>query len=993
MPEILDQTPDQQSDALAGSGLRTIAKRALPRGAPVEAATAPLQKISTPEEYEALPFGKDFVDPQGNTRTKPWRVETAEDFERVPEGADFTDPQGNVRTKPRYEDVGFTTQTLYDMAVNDRERRKALERSYPGKVREMPSGKLYVEDDGVLRRPKGYLDTESYATAGAKLLASAAPVAGAVAGEIGGGIAGSVVPGPGTLVGAIGGAAAGGAAGQGFNDIVLGLAGVYDRSAGEEAAGLGLAGASAAGGTAVGRVLAGVAPAGKGAVMQGAPRFAADILVGDAPSGIENLEMGLALREKGVLVPASKIYPEAPHLINIQQVFDPAFRTQNPLLQSATKHYETQAASILNRLGVKVEGRISEPTAAPSTREAGEALLAHRLEAQIAADRQVETTLAEYRSSAALSSEARTGQRSAVESAAADARREAQQLVNLGFQDIQKSVDDAMRIARVGHNSGDLWEAVGEKLLKIRQGIAERARVWYAQADSAAGNQRPDISGLPEMAQQFLDQMPETFQAKYPDVAKRIRDFAGVPEIDKNGVLTGNWKQEPIEPTFGQLHELRTYLRSNVNWYDLTPGVRDGAYKFFANRVDAALRAGGTPELELASRMLDATDRWYGEQIRPLQDVRIQAVIKGLESGLPADPKVLFDTVVKEGRSDLTRDIAEKVGPNLWAGVKAADVQSMLDSSRSLVPGKIDGNAFARQVLDRYRSGMLEAVHGKEVTAKLLEQAQRVAMLASKLDIPARPGDTVTDVIARARNAEKLVKAAADKDPLKTLASDMKRIRNEQRQKLAQQRRADPLGFIYEPTVGTSEAVNRILAKEDLMFAAAARFGQDSPEFEMLRQVAAQRVLMGTLQPGKELGKLSPEMQSLLFPGAIGDDLQVLAKEMDFLMSARGVTDTAKSMAAQSKVEHPWSSFLGEGAKYIPKFATFDFAARYGLGKYYKMISTLINNQVLMRFVLRGLKGDEAARALSRAAVQRAMQRGGAVGAAAGEASYEAPRE
>ena len=988
MPDTLEQTPDQQADALAGSGLRTIAKRALPRGAPVEEATKPPPKVNSAEEFEALAPGSDFLTPQGETKTKPWRVETPEDFELVPEGADFQTPKGDIITKPRYEDVGFTAQTLYDMAVNDRERRNALERSYPGKVKEMPSGKLYVDDDGVPRRPKGYLDNPSYVTGGAKLLASAAPVAGSVAGEIAGGIGGSALPGPGTLAGAIGGAAAGGAAGQGFNDIILGLAGVYDRSAGEEAAALGLSAAAGGAGTAAGRTLSSIAPYVKIAAQRGAPVAAAAFFGADK----EGLEQALALREKGVLVPPSTWAKESPHLINIAQVFDPAFRTQKPLLQSATKHYEKSAAALLDRLGIKVEGRVSEPIAAPSTRAAGEALLAHRVEAQAAADRNLETTLAEYRSAAAMGAEAKAGSRKAVESAAASARKEAQQLVDLGFHDIQKSVDDAMRIARVGHNSGDLWEAVGEKLVKIRQGIAERARVWYGQADKAAEGQLPDVTGLPERAQQFLDQMPETFQAKYPDVVKRIRDFAGVQEVDKQGNPTGKWKQEPVQPSFGQLHELRTYLRSNVNWYDLTPGIKDGAYKFFANRVDEALHTGGTPELELAGRLLDATDRWYGEQIRPLQDARIQAVIKGLESGLPADPKVLFDTIVKEGRSDLTRDIAAKVGPNLWAGVKAADVQNMLDNARSLVPGQIDGNAFARQVLDRYRLGMLEAVHGPDVTAKLLEQAQRVAMLSGKLDIPTRPGDTVLDVIARARNAEKIAKAAADKDPLKTLNTEMKRITNEQRKKLAQQRRTDPLGFIYDPTVGTNEAVNKILDKEDLMFAAAAQFRSDSPEFEMIRQVAAQRILMGTLNPGKGLSKLSPEMQSLLFPGAIGDDLHVLAKEMDFLMSARGVEDTAKSMAATTKVEQPWGPLLGAGAKYVPLKGFTEPVPRTILGKWYKMITNLVNEPMLMRFVLRGLKGDEAAREISRAALQRAMQRSvaaGAAGAAGGEAAYQ----
>ena len=57
---------------------------------------------------------------------------------------------------------------------------------------------------------------------------------------------------------------------------------------------------------------------------------------------------------------------------------------------------------------------------------------------------------------------------------------------------------------------------------------------------------------------------------------------------------------------------------------------------------------------------------------------------------MPADPKNLFDTLVKEGRTDLTRKVSELIGKNLWAGVKAADVQQMLEASKSLVPDVIE---------------------------------------------------------------------------------------------------------------------------------------------------------------------------------------------------------------------------------------------------------------------------------------------------------------
>jgi hypothetical protein len=44
-----------------------------------------------------------------------------------------------------------------------------------------------------------------------------------------------------------------------------------------------------------------------------------------------------------------------------------------------------------------------------------------------------------------------------------------------------------------------------------------------------------------------------------------------------------------------------------------------------------------------------------------------------------------------------------------------------------------------------------------------------------------------------------------------------------------------------------------------------------------------------------------------------------------------------------------------------------------------------------LRWVQKGLKGDPAAREMTRQEVQRAMQRGGAVGAGVGESQYQVP--
>ncbi len=116
-------------------------------------------RLKDKAEYDTLQPGQSYFDPEGNKRTKAYIAKTKQEYDAVPEGADYVDPEGETRTKQKYEPVDFTANTLYHMAVNDKERKKALERSYPGRVRGETAEDLHVEDEGgVLRKPKGFAD-------------------------------------------------------------------------------------------------------------------------------------------------------------------------------------------------------------------------------------------------------------------------------------------------------------------------------------------------------------------------------------------------------------------------------------------------------------------------------------------------------------------------------------------------------------------------------------------------------------------------------------------------------------------------------------------------------------------------------------------------------------------------------------------------------------------------------------------------------------------
>lgn len=975
--------------------LASAALTADPAVAGFEAQKLDIPKIETSREYDLLPQGQDYVDPEGKKRLKPWTVTSAADYENVPEGVEYRDPTGTTRLKPRYQGIGFTAQTLYDMAVTDKERSNILEKWYPGKVKKAEGGEFYVDDDGTLRKPgRGVERVLGFGAA------AAAPTGLGALGALGGGATGTLAGPVGTVAGTVAGGFSGSVLGQSFNDLILQLAGVYDRTATEEFVNLGTAGLMGSAGAGVGRgaatIVRGVG--GLSAVGAALPQLGAKFVGAEA----EGLRTARSLADKGVLPPPSGWAKEAPHIQNIVEVFDPAFHTQEPLLQSATEHYESGAQSILRDLGVEKPGPVVKPTAAPSTEEAGVKLLAKAREESTAADVKLREALEARKTALAVgTAEKKAAHEATVESLRAaerEARDKAQGLIDAGFADIQTDVNQAMAATKAGHNSGDLWWQVGEKLKAVKQGIAARAAKMYDHADALAGEHRPDISGLPERAKAFLEQLPEGFEGKYPTIVRQLRDMAGVEELDKAGNPTGKWVKEPVQPTFGQLHNLRSILRSNYNSLDLTPDIKQGTFKFFAHKVDDILHdPGATPELQEAARALREADNFYRDAMGPLTDRHIQAVMNGLESGMPADPKVLFSTLVKEGRSDLTAKVREMVGSNLWAGVKAADVQEMLDASKTLIPGQINGRVFAKQVLERHRGNMLEAVHGREASAKLLKQAQDIEMLDGRLDVSARPNDTISDVIRKTHEAAQAAKEAAKLDPLGSLTREMRGIEKEHRAtvgKLRAERKSDPLGFLYDPSTLATQAVDKILNSEDLILAAAAKFGEESPEFNLMRQLWVQRVLENTMRPGERLSKVSEEVQRLMFPGVTLKQMQTLAKEMDFLLDTRrAAKGTAQGMSAMAKVEHPWSHILGGGGvvgkilaaptKVIPGS---DAAGRYILGTYYGWIRKLATSPATLRWFERGLSGTPEEKAAVRAVISRTLQKGGAAGAAVGEA-------
>src|SRR5262249_31237323 len=151
---------------------------------------------------------------------------------------------------------------------------------------------------------------------------------------------------------------------------------------------------------------------------------------------------------------------------------------------------------------------------------AGESLLLKAREELTEADAKLQAAFA------ARKAEAATGvvmpDKGALRQAEAEARVAAQKVIDAGFRDIEQDVAKAATVSKAGHNGGDLWWGVAEKLKATRTGIMQRAEKMYAEADQLAGGHLPRSQGLPDLAEQFLAEVPPDFKSRYPSIIQKL---------------------------------------------------------------------------------------------------------------------------------------------------------------------------------------------------------------------------------------------------------------------------------------------------------------------------------------------------------------------------------------------------------------------------------------------------------------------------------------
>lgn len=976
-------------------------------------------EIAGDEDYAKLSPGSKYTGPDKKTRIKPYEVTGDDDFASVPEGAHYMGPDKKVRIKPTYEGVGFTAEMLHDMATTPEGKKEALEKIYPGKVKEDSAG-LYIDDEGTLRRPgaqRGAAELAGYTAS------EAAPLGGMTLG----GVAGTEL-GP---AGVAGGGVLGAMAGRAFNNAVLALAGIHQDFS-ENASSVMWEGAATAAGEGIGK---GVSKAIGGAskmvqatkgVKDKAKNMASglhEILesIGITPERAkyflgttpETIEQAKSITDKygGGIVPPSILAPEAPMLKKIEE-FDQVFQGRNIFGERARDVYEQGAKELLEHpeIGVRLEENLTTATKSVSSKRAGELALANfqkRLansdvaleEARKAALADVNRPVVEAGSPEAYRG-AQLANRERLVQAQAAAAQDAKEFVQAGINDIKNDVEVAAMQSQQGGRAGTLWRMVGRKFKSWNIATRQRAKVFYDSSD-AAGGQTP-IEGAGQRlggdAADFLAQMPQQLRAKYPEVSL-LQKLAGSEGTEEAEAIP------PTNLTFKELRQLRSWLRSGIDYTDLTPNMREGSVKLFADKVNTVLRDSSLdPRLAEASRLLDVADTFYRENIPFLNDSIVTTVMKGLREGVPPNPEILADTLFDKGRTEAMNRAREIIGPTLWKYVQAANTQQVIKNNLNLL-GEVEAKGFASNIEAMYRDGILAAGYDKGFADRLIGAARNVQQLEGNLTLKVGKDDTLQSLMDRAEMMAEQVKQMSDKDPLKALSEGVQRVDkdfNAQMKAMRASRRQEPMHFLYEKSMTALpiRAANKILADPDLIVAAANRFGMKSPEMEALRQVYVQRLFQRPLErighlrqeiggAGEREGRrgIPEEVQAIMFPGVTRDTMLQLVKDAEFLFGGtKG--DIGGSLAAASRVMNPMAHIpLGTGKAVnlitgIPGVAS---VGRFVLGKFFRTVMDGVSHPNFINWLAGELKKGGPDRDMARAMLQNrfdaGMRIGGAVGA------------
>lgn len=343
------------------------------------------------------------------------------------------------------------------------------------------------------------------------------------------------------------------------------------------------------------------------------------------------------------------------------------------------------------------------------------------------------------------------------------------------------------------------------------------------------------------------------------------------PEVDPHGMIS-----------FGDAQRMRSLLLEKAGTSPVK-GIQQGELSHLASMLDYGIDAAAqNPVAKPAVSMLRKVNGLYKKGMRKFEDSTVKYLHGLADHGIPPDPEAIAAKILKSGNTERIATIKQLIGPENWKKVVGADYKNLMSDSLDEF-GNVDGPRLLREL--NARGPSLDTVYGK-FAKELKELAHVMAARDGRLPVDELSPSNAKLTLENLKKEQKALDDYMKKNAVSDLANEK----------------------------GNPERIHEWLAHPDHSTELAKTIkllGNGHPALEGVRKAALKEVLtqtkMAVAETGrpsdalsKAINKFSPQQQEQLFPGGLADDIKLLGKETERLMT--DLNDSAKSSFAAGAV-------------------------------------------------------------------------------------------
>jgi hypothetical protein len=495
-----------------------------------------------------------------------------------------------------------------------------------------------------------------------------------------------------------------------------------------------------------------------------------------------------------------------------------------------------------------------------------------------------------------------------IEQTAGVTRQQDKRNLARGVAGVERGLVTQAGLPSLAYPEGILAEEVNQQILGRRTALANLAAEEYERVWSMSGL-NGSTRGLKDEALRHWEIIAKTqdeqtsprFTVQLPGADPyEMRDGAeeglGTPVAKPLDALRGQVDRilsAPDELSLQELARLRTDF-NNMAGDDLTPAPLKGAYRDFAQSIGRSLddlARGGDP----AARELAQVNQWYAGEISRFDRLSMKRLAQEAgEGGLKAEQ---FAGLIIDPRSPTTTfEMREMLGPETFRRVAAQRFSEMIEPTIDPTTRQIDPARFVqafKPYFDKQGQDFVGEVFGPDA-ARALQRLYQDAGTLKALDPKAFMSGDFKGAIEAAEHNARLLDSYWSQNFLGALATGGK----EMEQALERVGDLSTLGEIR-------------MAK--------MHFGEQSPQWEHLRQFAMQRLLARSVQTPastadtgmmtgtgmKEvLNGIGDDKLREMFGPEMTADLRHLAQTIQYV-TQKGENPLAGALAAGTLMFHP----------------------------------------------------------------------------------------